>query len=274
VDSHTNLFVADSYFSVIRKISPEGTNWVTCTIAGSTNYAIGHHTDGTNSAALFWYPDGITVDAGGNVYVSDSQNSTIRKLTPIGTNWVSSTIAGLAPVTGAIDGTNNNSRFYVPHGVAVDGATNLYISDTKNDTIRKLTPMGTNWVSSTIGGLAGTRGSADGTNSDALFWGPAGIASDNAGTIYVLDTANNTVRQGAIWRPPPVFQTVTLTNGRIAFAWSAVSGFTYQLQYNPNLGSTTWTNLGNTITATNTTASGSDSVGPAPERFYRVVLLP
>jgi sugar lactone lactonase YvrE len=274
VDSHTNLFVADSYWSVIRKISPVGTNWVTHTIAGNTNYFTGHHTDGTNSAALFWFPYGITVDVGGNVYVCDSQNSTIRKLTPIGTNWVSSTIAGLAPVTGTADGTNNNSRFYTPHGVAVDAATNLYIADTKNDTIRKLTPIGTNWVSSTIGGMAGTRGSADGTNSDALFWGPAGIASDSAGTIYVLDTANSTVRQGAIWRPPPVFQTVTLTNGRIAFTWSAVSGFTYQLQYNPNLSSTTWTNLGSTITATNTTASGSDAVGPAPERFYRVFLLP
>jgi NHL repeat-containing protein len=275
VDGNTNLYVADSWTNIIRKITPIGTNWVTTTIAGVPGN--GGNSDGTNKTAQFWSPDGLAVDSAGNLYVADSENSTIRKITPMGTNWVTTTIAGLAGFTGPNNGTNNNSRFYFPHGVAVDGSGNVYVADTSNDTIRKLTPAGTNWWSSTIGGLTTTRGSADGTNSAARFWGPAGIAADSGGTLYVLDTANNMVRRGALLpvpAPPPVFQTVRATNGSIAFTWSATATRSYQLQFNTDLGSGNWTNLGNAITATNSTIADQDSLGPDRHRFYRVELLP
>src|SRR5262249_29728431 len=156
-------------------VTPVGTNWVTTTIAGLADHT--GSVDGTNKVARFFYPAGVAVDAGGNVYVADSENNTIRKLKLYGTNWVTSTLAGSAMVYGDNDGTNNNSRFNIPNGLAIDAATNLYVADTSNDTIRKLTPIGTNWVSSTIGGLTSNRGITDGTNSAARFWGPAGIAS-------------------------------------------------------------------------------------------------
>jgi len=71
---------------------------------------------------------------------------------------------------------------------------------------------------------------------------------------------------------PPVFQTVTRANGRIIFTWSAVVGKAYQVQYETNLTQPNWINLVG-VTATNSLATASDSIGPDPRRFYRVVLL-
>ncbi|MEI9962997.1 MAG: hypothetical protein WDM76_18335 [Limisphaerales bacterium] len=75
---------------------------------------------GTNSAARFYTPQAVAVDSAGNVYVADTSNHTIRKITPTGTNWVTSTIAGLAGNSGYSDGTNNTARFYSPYGIMVD----------------------------------------------------------------------------------------------------------------------------------------------------------
>jgi hypothetical protein len=72
----------------------------------------------------------------------------------------------------------------------------------------------------------------------------------------------------------PVFQTITQTNGTVSLAWSTYSGQTYQLQYNPDLSSSSWINLGNSITATNSLTTFSDVIGTGTQRFYRVVLLP
>src|SRR5437667_70118 len=83
-----------------------------------------------------------------------------------GTNWVTSTLAGLAGVAGSADGTNSDARFDHPNGVAVDGAGNVFVADHYNHTIRELSPVGTNWVVSTLAGLAGVRDHNDGTNSD------------------------------------------------------------------------------------------------------------
>ena len=79
-------------------------------------------------------------------------------------SYTFTTIAGLAGTNGFADGTNSSARFYQPSGLALDGAGNLYVADLLNHTIRKVTPDGTNWVVSTLAGLAGTLGSADGTN--------------------------------------------------------------------------------------------------------------
>ena len=105
----------------------------------------------------------MAVDGSGNVYVADTNNYTIRKITPAG---VVSTLAGLAGTSGSADGTGSAARFNYPHGVAVDSSGNVYVADSGNNTIRKITPAG---VVSTLAGLAGSSGSADGTGSAARF---------------------------------------------------------------------------------------------------------
>src|SRR5579872_2023374 len=151
--------------------------------------------DGTNTDARFNSPGSVAVDGTGNLYVADSANHTIRKVTPEGTNWVVTTIAGLAGTPGSADGTNSSARFKSPHSLAVDSAGNLYVGDYFNDTIRKMTPVGTNWVVTTIAGLAGTHGSADGTNSAGRFYAPGSVAVDGSGNVYVADEGNDTIRK-------------------------------------------------------------------------------
>ena len=152
-------------------------------------------TDGTNGAARFHYPCGVAVDNVGNLYVADGGNNTIREVTPVGTSWVVTTLAGKAGVTGSADGTNSAARFDTPAAVAVDTNGNLYVADWNNDTIRKVTPVGTNWVVTTLAGKAAVTGSADGTNSAARFDEPDDVAVDSAGNLYVGDSVNNTTRK-------------------------------------------------------------------------------
>jgi hypothetical protein len=139
--------------------------------------------DGPGSAARFNRPEGVAVDSAGNVYVADYYNYTIRKVTPGG---VVTTLAGLAGSEGSADGTGSAARFRSPTGVAVDSTGNVYVADTFSCTIRKVTPGG---VVTTLAGLAGSWGSADGTGSAARFCYPSGVAADSAGNVYVADGA-------------------------------------------------------------------------------------
>ena len=195
VDSLGQLYVADYGYNTIRKVTPVGTNWVVSTIAGTAGS--GGPADGTNGSAQFNNPSGITVDTNGNLYVADFYNSTIRKVAPVGTNWVVTTIAGMAQSYTSADGTNRVARFYGPSSITIDGLGNLYVADTYNYTIRKLTPVGTNWVVTTIAGQVGNGDSSDGTNFAAHFNFSKGITADGAGNLYVADTYNNTVRKVA-----------------------------------------------------------------------------
>ncbi len=162
------------------------------TLAGTAgNHGIA---DGTGSAAEFYEPQGVAVDSAGTVYVADTWNHTIRKITPAG---VVSTLAGVPGSAGSIDGNDlnegtNTARFNSPAGVAVDGDGNVYVADYFNHTIRKVTAAG---VVSTLAGLPGVWGSADGTNSDARFYEPAAVAVDSATNVYVLDSGNHTIRK-------------------------------------------------------------------------------
>ena len=114
------------------------------TIAGQFETA--GSADGTNGGALFGEPTNLAVDTNGNVYVSDRSNNTLRKLTPMGTNWVTSTIAGLAGQSGSANGSNSVARFNFPSGVAVDNGGNIYVADRDNNELRQIVPVGTNWV--------------------------------------------------------------------------------------------------------------------------------
>jgi sugar lactone lactonase YvrE len=102
------------------------------------------------------------------------------------------TFAGQMGGIGNTDGTGSAARFHWPNGVAVDSAGTVFVADGPNDTIRKVTPAG---VVTTLAGLAGTHGSADGTGSAARFNGPGGVAVDSAGNVFVADTENNTIRK-------------------------------------------------------------------------------
>jgi sugar lactone lactonase YvrE len=183
-DATGNVYVGDLSNMIIRKITPGG---VVTTFAGLAHQQ--GTTDGTGSAARFVEPAGVALDNAGNLYVADSSNCSIRKITPDG---VVSTLAGLGGTAGSADGTGSAARFYQPLGVAVDSVGNVYVADTHNYTIRKITPAG---VVSTLAGLARHDGYADGVGSDARFFLPFGVAVDNAGNVYVADTGTYTIRK-------------------------------------------------------------------------------
>jgi len=145
--------------------------------------------DGTGSTAQFYLPSDVAPDGAGNIYVADTFNYTIRKISPAG---VVSTLAGLAGVAGSADDTGSTARFYTPYSVTVDNGGNVYVADTYNHTIRKITSAG---VVTTVAGLAGVTGSDDGTGGTARFSSPAFIAADNAGNLYVVDYGNLTIRK-------------------------------------------------------------------------------
>ena len=192
VDSAGNVYVADPDNCTIRKVSAAG---VVTTLAGTAGMS--GSADGTGAAARFGFrsPSGVAVDSAGNVYVADTSNNTIRKVSAAG---VVTTLAGTAGMRGSADGTGAAARFSFDFpfssagGVAVDSAGNIYVADTSNNTIRKVTPAG---VTTTLAGTAGMSGSADGTGAAARFGLPSDVAVDGAGNVYVTDMMYSTIRK-------------------------------------------------------------------------------
>ncbi len=184
MDFDGNLLVADVFDSAIRKVTPAG---VVTTVAGAATTA--GTTDGTGATARFSRPAGIAVDQTHNVYVADSRNYTVRKISSTG---LVTTFAGSAGISGSADGIGPEARFYAPGAIAVDQAGNLFVTDGGNHTIRKISSQG---VVTTIAGAAGITGSADGPGALARFNGPAAIAVDSSGNVFVSDYNNNTVRR-------------------------------------------------------------------------------
>ena len=215
VDGAGNVYVADYYNDTIRKVTPAG---VVTTLAGTAGQY--GSADGTGATARFSYPTGVAVDGAGNVYVADSDNNTIRKVTPAG---VVTTLAGSSGQQGSADGTGAAASFYNPRGVAVDGSGNVYVADSDNNTIRKVTPAG---VVTTLAGSSGQRGSADGAGAAASFYNPTGVAVDGAGNVYVADTDNYTIRRVT---PAGVVTTLAGTAGQYGSAdgTGATARFSY-----------------------------------------------
>jgi sugar lactone lactonase YvrE len=184
IDGAGNLYVADSSANTVRKITPAG---VVTTLAGSA--MVRGETDGKGSDALFNNPTGIAVDGLGNLYVADTFNDIIRKITPAGSV---TTLAGSAGISGTFDGTGGLSLFNQPIGVAVDSAGNVFVADSGNATIRRVSPAG---AVTTIAGIPAISGFRDGAGSSALFNQPQALVVSLSGQIFVADTGNALVRK-------------------------------------------------------------------------------
>ena len=183
LDALGNMYVADTNNNKIRKITAAG---VASTLAGSGSFG---SANGIGAVASFNFPTGIAVDASGNVYVADSFNNKIRKITSAG---IVSTLAGsITNASGNLDGTGTAASFNSPKGVAVDASGNVYVADSFNHKIRKITPAG--FVSTFAG--SGSNGSADGTGILATFSSPTGLAIDASGNVYVADKGNDEIRK-------------------------------------------------------------------------------
>jgi streptogramin lyase len=182
-DSTGNIYVAN-FHNTILKITPAG---VVMTFAGTPD--VRGQADGIGSAASFKYPIGIATDSAGNVYVADKVSNTIRKITPAG---AVTTVAGTAGITGHADGIGANASFFSPVGVATDSTGNVYVADYGNDTIRKIAQNGS---VTTLAGMAGMAGNADGIGANASFSLPYGIATDSAGNVFVAEMSSHTIRK-------------------------------------------------------------------------------
>jgi gliding motility-associated-like protein len=183
IDATGNLLVADGGNCRIRKITPAGQ---VSTLAGSGDYS---YQDGNGTGASFFYPIALTVGAGGNIYVADTYNYRIRRVTPAGQV---STLAG-SGVAGKADGTGAAASFNLPGGITADAAGNLYVADTDNNLIRMVTLAG---KVTTMAG-SGTAGKVNGIGTTASFSHPAGLAAGADGNLYIADTPNNLIRKVA-----------------------------------------------------------------------------
>jgi sugar lactone lactonase YvrE len=177
LDASGNVFVAAS--DGIHQVTPEG---VVTAFAGGREGLL----DGTGSAAAFNTPSAVAFDRRGNLYVADTGNHAIRKITPAG---VVTTLAGNGK-PGDADGIGAAAQFNGPVGLAVDKAGNVFVADTYNDRIRRIAPDGT---VTTVAGT-GQPGDADGAAHTAGFDTPSGIAVAPDGTLYIADTGNDAVR--------------------------------------------------------------------------------
>ncbi len=180
IDASGNVFVADTSNQRIRKIEPSG---VVSTLAGNATAA---YVDGSGSAASFNFPNSLVINAAGEVIVADRNNNMIRKIDS--SNNVT-TFAGSK--LSYLDGTGVASEFKTPYGVATDASGNLYVADSSNHMIRKITAGG---VVTTFAGN-GSSGYQDGTGTAASFYNPTAVAADTNGNVYVADQNNQRIRK-------------------------------------------------------------------------------
>lgn len=250
------VFVADSGNHCIREIS----GGQVTTFAGSPQ--IWGSADALGTNAQFNGPVGLAFDTNGNLFVSDANNDTIRK---IATNGLVMTYAGLAGTDGSADGPLLIARFRSPAELTFDSKGDLFVADSFNQTIREITP---DRMVSTVSGAAGIFGTNDGVNGAGRFYNPYGLVVARDGSLLVSDTYNELVRVVLV-----PFQLAIQTSGNLpqtTISFDAVIGRTYQPQFRDDL-TAAWQNLGPALTATNLTLTATDNNGIGNARYYRVL---
>jgi hypothetical protein len=197
VDSSNNIYIADTFNSCVRKINSAG---IITTIAG--NGTPGYSGDGGKAtSALMRTPFAIDMDAAGNLYIADTFNDAIRKVTPAG---IMTTVAGNGTPGYSGDGGKATSALLNnPYSVTVDKAGNIYIADLGNSVIRMINPAG---IISTVAGNGTPGYSGDGSPATwAQLLGPQSVALDAAGNFYIADYTNNRIRKVGAASGPPTF---------------------------------------------------------------------
>ena len=232
VDQSGNLYTANGPEHTLRRITQTG---VVTTWAGA-NGSIWGPAGGTGTEPFFYAPHSVAVDSIGNLYAAniirfDLLNidlgpvklfaNTVLKISPGGDV---TTLSGTVGVHGAADGVGTAASFNQPNGIAVDGAGFVYVADTGNHTVRKISPTG---AVTTLAGTAGVRGWADGNGPAASFDSLAGIAVDKAGNVYVTDTIRSDSGDSGVIRkitPSGDVTTVAGQRGSMGIALGSLPG--------------------------------------------------
>lgn len=181
-DDAGNLYVAEPASATIRRVTPQG---VVTTLAGGRGLV--GYADASGAAARFNTPSRLASNPGGTLYVTDTGNSAIRRVSPSG---AVDTVAGTG-TCGSVDGLGHAAQFCNPRGIALDRSGNLWVADSGNHTVRRISPSGS---VATVAGSPGVCGSRDGRGGNAQFCDPQDIGTDQWGNVYVVDTGNSTVR--------------------------------------------------------------------------------
>jgi uncharacterized protein (TIGR03437 family) len=186
-DSLGNYYVADTVNSRVREVQPGGNLF---TVAGNGNAS--YFGDGAAATrASVNQPEGVAVDPAGNLYIADTLDNVVRKVTG---NGVITTIAGSGPPGFAGDGgPAASAKLDHPRGVAVDAAGNVYVADTGNNRIRKIDVQGN--ISTLAGNGTTDLAPADGVAAQQGLADPRGVAVDRDGNLYVTETGHNRVRK-------------------------------------------------------------------------------
>jgi uncharacterized protein (TIGR03437 family) len=193
VDASGNVYIVDSVNNRIRKVAPSG---IITTVAG--NGSRGYAGDGGSAtSAELCNPQGVAVDTSGNLYIADYRNARVRRVAVA--SGVISTVAGSATASSLGDGgPATSAELQSPVAVAVDGPGNLYIADSSENRIRKVSPSG---VITTVAGNGSTILPGSGTIGDgglatsAAVGGPSGLAVDGSGNLYISQFSLNSVRK-------------------------------------------------------------------------------
>lgn len=222
-------------FTTLAGESPSSSEAGVVTTLGKEPIASEVTLDGTGWEARFGRAHGVAVDASGQLFVADAHHSIIRKITPEG---LVTTFAGQAGQTGNTDGTGSEARFASPTGVALDSVGNLYVADTDNHTIRKITPEGR--VSTLAGFSEGDYGQypkvpyADGIGSQARFAWPRAIAVGPSGDVYVGDAGLKLRKispEGAVTSVSVAFEETGLARGGFEALCLDADGNLYAVGY-------------------------------------------